>query len=53
MTGLKEHTGKNFFKASEILAKAAKHRDTLLFPRVIQTWEFIRRFVSESDRLNW
>ena len=53
MIGLKERTGKNFFKASEIVAEAAKHRDTLLFPRVIQPWEFIRRFVSDSDRLNW
>ena len=52
MMGLKERTGKNFFKAAEVLAKAAKHRDTLPFPRVIQTSEFIRRFVSESDRLN-
>ena len=25
----------------------------LLFPRVIQTWKFIRRYVFDSDRLNW
>ena len=53
MMGLKERMGRNFFKATEILAEAAKHRDTLLFPRVIQTWEFIRRYLSDSNRLNW
>ena len=24
-----------------------------MYPKVIQTWEFIRKYVSESDKLNW
>ena len=39
--------------ATQLLEEAVKHRDTLMYPRVIQTWEFIRRYMSESDKLNW
>ena len=52
MMAIKERTKKNFVTAPQLLEEAAKHRDTLLYPRVIQTWEFIRRYVSESDKLN-
>ena len=53
MMALKERTKKNFFPATQLLEEAAKHRDTLMYPKVIQTWEFIRKYVSESDKLNW
>ena len=39
MMAIKERTKKNFFPATQLLEEAAKHRDTLLYPRVIQTWE--------------
>ena len=50
---IKERMKKNFFPATQLLEEAAQNQDTLLYPRVIQTWEFIRRYVSESDKLNW
>ena len=43
MMAIKKRTKNNFFPATQLLEEAAKHRDTLLYPRVIQTWEFIRR----------
>ena len=24
-----------------------------MYPKIVQTWEFIRRYLSESDKLNW
>ena len=48
-----QRTKRSFFLATQLLDKAAKHRDTLMYPKVIQTWEFIRKYVSESDELNW
>ena len=40
---MKERMKKNFFSAVQLLDELAKHRDTLMYPRVIQTWEFIRK----------
>ena len=53
MMAIKERTKKNFFPANQLLEETAKHRDTLLYPSVVQTWELIRRYISESDKLNW
>jgi hypothetical protein len=53
LMALKERTKKNFFPAAQLLDEASKHRDTLMYPKIVQTWEFIRRYVSESDKLNW
>ena len=50
---LKERTKTFFSPATQLLEEAAKHRDTLMYPRVIQTWESIRKYVSESDNLIW
>ena len=53
MMRLKEQTGWNFFSATDLLRESASHRDTLLFPQVIQAWEFTRKYITNSDRLNW
>ena len=53
MMALKERTKKFFFPATQLLEEAAKHWDTLMYPKVIQTCEFIRKYMSQSDKLNW
>ena len=44
---------RNFFSASDILSEATYQRDPKLYPRVVQAWDFLRKCVSESERLNW
>ena len=42
-----------FFSTSAILSIAATQRDPQLYPRVVQAWEFLRKYVSDSGNLNW
>ena len=48
-----EHLNVAFFLAPAILDMAATQRDPQLYPRVVQAWEFLRKYVSDSGRLNW
>ena len=51
---LKEnHPDASFFHATEILSTATLQRDPQLYPRVVQAWEFLRKYVSDSGKLNW
>ena len=44
---------RNFFSASEILTEASEQRDPQLYPRLVQLWDFLRKYVTDSERLNW
>ena len=44
---------RSFFSASEILTEASEQRDPQLYPRVVQAWDFLRKYVTDSERLNW
>ena len=44
---------RNFFGAMAILKEAGAQRDPQLYPPVVQAWDFLKKFMSESDRLNW
>ena len=48
-----QYPQRNFFSAPDILRAAGKQRDPLLYPRVVQAWDFLRKYVSQSDRLDW
>ena len=48
-----EHPQQNFFRGPEILEIPGTQRDTKHHPRVVQAWDFLRKFVSDSDRLDW
>ena len=48
-----QHPKQNFFSAPDILEAAGTQRDPQLYPRVVQAWDFLRKYVSESDRLDW
>ena len=43
----------SFFPAAVILSTATLLRDPQLYPRVVQAWEFLRKYVSDSGKLNW
>ena len=43
----------SFFLAAEILVEASEQRDPQLYPRVVQAWDFLRKYVTDSERLNW
>ena len=43
----------SFFSASKILVVASKQRDPQLYPQVIQAWDFLRKYVADSGKLNW
>ena len=47
------HPERYFYDATEILEMADGQRDTGHYPRVVQTWEFLRKYVTESGRLDW
>ena len=43
----------SFFSAAEILAEALEQREPQLYPQVVQAWDFLRKYVTDSGRLNW
>ena len=44
---------RNFFGAMAILKETGAQRDPQLYPRVVQAWDFLQKYVSDSDRLDW
>ena len=47
------HRTRNWFAATEILRVAVDHREDMRNPKAIQTWLFLRKYVAESDKLDW
>ena len=43
----------NFFRAMAILIAADLKRDPQLYPRVVQAWDFLRKYLADSWRLDW
>ena len=44
---------RNFFAAMDILNESGKQRDPQLYLRMVQAWDFLQKYESKSDRLNW
>ena len=42
----------SFFLAAEILVEASEQRNPQLYPRVVQAWDFLRKYVADSGKLN-
>ena len=44
---------RNFFGAMTVLTEADTQRDPQLYPRIVQAWNFLKKYMANSRRFDW